>query len=98
MEWNATIETPEWKNAMTFYVDLMKAYGPPGATSNGFNENLTIFATGKAAIWIDATSGAGPLFDRRIAVSDKVAFANAPMRRRRMVALAVKLAFAIPKK
>ena len=80
MDWKATIDTPEWKNALTYYVDLMKAYGPPGATSNGFNENLTIFATGKAAMWIDATSGAGPLFDpKESQVSDKVAFANAPI-------------------
>jgi len=80
MDWKATIDTPEWKNAITYYVDLMKAYGPPGATSNGFNENLTIFATGKAAMWIDATSGAGPLFDpKESQVSDKVAFANAPI-------------------
>ena len=80
MDWHATIDTPEWKNAITYYVDLMKAYGPPGATSNGFNENLTIFATGKAAMWIDATSGAGPLFDpKESQVSDKVAFANAPI-------------------
>src|SRR5262245_9003352 len=80
MDWHATIDTPEWKNALTYYVDLMKAYGPPGATSNGFNENLTIFATGKAAMWIDATSGAGPLFDpKESQVSDKVAFANAPI-------------------
>ena len=56
-----------------------------GATSNGFNENLTIFATGKAAMWIDATSGAGPLFDpKESQVSDKVAFANAPIAGRRM--------------
>jgi sorbitol/mannitol transport system substrate-binding protein len=80
MDWKATIDTPEWKNALTYYVDLMKAYGPPGATSNGFNENLTIFATGKAAMWIDATAGAGPLFDpKESQVSDKVAFANAPI-------------------
>ena len=80
MDWKATIDTPEWKNAITYYVDLMKAFGPPGATSNGFNENLTIFATGKAAMWIDATSGAGPLFDpKESQVSDKVAFANAPI-------------------
>jgi ABC-type glycerol-3-phosphate transport system substrate-binding protein len=39
---------------------LMKADGPPGASSNGFNENLTLFASGKAATWVDATSGAGP--------------------------------------
>ena len=80
MDWKATIDSPEWKSAISYYVDLMKANGPPGATSNGFNENLTIFATGKAAMWIDATSGAGPLFDpKESQVSDKVAFANAPI-------------------
>src|SRR6478736_809046 len=82
MDWKATIDSPEWKSAISYYVDLMKANGPPGATSNGFNENLTIFATGKAAMWIDATSGAGPLFDpKESQVSDKVAFANAPIQK-----------------
>src|SRR5260370_191712 len=58
----------------------MKADGPPGASANGFNENLTLFASGKAALWIDATSGAGPLYDKsQSEVSDKVAFANAPI-------------------
>src|ERR1700686_1112336 len=80
MKWNPTIDTPEWKKAITFYVDLMKADGPPGASSNGFNENLTLFAGGKAAMWIDATSGAGPLLDKaQSQVSDKVAFAPAPI-------------------
>ena len=75
MEWKPTIDTPEWKKAITYYVDLMKADGPPGASSNGFNENLTLFASGKAAMWIDATSGAGPLYDKtQSQVSDKVAF------------------------
>ncbi|MGA8476639.1 MAG: extracellular solute-binding protein, partial [Chthoniobacterales bacterium] len=36
-KWNPTIDTPEWKKAITFYVDLMKADGPPGASANGFN-------------------------------------------------------------
>jgi sorbitol/mannitol transport system substrate-binding protein len=80
MEWKPTIDTPEWKKAITYYVDLMKAYGPPGASSNGFNENLTLFASGKAAMWIDATSGAGPLYDKaQSQVADKVAFAAAPI-------------------
>jgi sorbitol/mannitol transport system substrate-binding protein len=75
-----TIDTPEWKKAITFYVDLMKADGPPGASSNGFNENLTLFASGKAAMWIDATSLGGPLYDKtQSQVADKVAFANAPI-------------------
>ena len=27
MKWNPTIDTPEWKKAINFYVDLMKADG-----------------------------------------------------------------------
>jgi sorbitol/mannitol transport system substrate-binding protein len=78
--WKPTIDTPEWKKAISFYVDLMKANGPPGASANGFNENLTLFASGKATMWIDATSGAGPLYDKaQSQVSDKVAFAPAPI-------------------
>ena len=80
MKWHPTIDTPEWKKAITFYVNLMKADGPPGASANGFNENLTLFASGKAAMWIDATSGGGPLYDKaQSQVSDKVAFAAAPI-------------------
>jgi len=78
--WNPTIDTPEWNKALTFYSDLLKKDGPPGASSNGFNENLSLFASGKAAMWIDATSGAGPLFDpNESQVADKVAFAAAPV-------------------
>jgi sorbitol/mannitol transport system substrate-binding protein len=80
MQWHPTIDSPEWKKAITFYVDLMKKNGPPGASSNGFNENLTLFAGGRAAMWIDATSGAGPLYDKaQSQVSDKVAFTQAPI-------------------
>lgn len=79
MQWKPTLESPEWKKAINYYVDLMKKDGPPGATSNGFNENLTLFASGKAAIWIDATSGAGPLYDKaQSQVAEKVGFARAP--------------------
>ena len=80
MNWKPTIDTPEWKRAISFYVDLMKKDGPPGATANGFNENLTLFASGKAAMWIDATSGAGPLFEKSGAqFAEKVGFARAPV-------------------
>ena len=80
MQWHPTIDSPEWKKAITFYVDLMKKDGPPGASSNGFNENLTLFASGKAAMWIDTTLGAGPLYDKsQSQVSDKVAFTSSPI-------------------
>ena len=48
-------------NAVSFYVDTMNKYGPPGASSNGFNENLALFSTGKCGMWIDATVAAGLL-------------------------------------
>ena len=40
---------------------MLKADGPPGATSNGFNENLALFDDGRCAMWIDATVAAGLL-------------------------------------
>ncbi len=80
MQWKATLDTPEWRKTLNYYVDIMKKDGPPGATTNGFNENLTLFASGKAAIWIDSTAGAGTLFDKsQSQVADKVAFAQAPV-------------------
>ena len=80
LQWKPQIDSAEWRNAISWYVDLMRNYGPPGATANGFNENLTLFASGKAAMWIDSTYGAGPLYDRKESqVADKVAFASAPV-------------------
>ena len=47
----------------SFYVDLMKDDGPPGASSNGFNENLALFQQGKCGMWIDATVAASFVTD-----------------------------------
>ena len=59
MDWKPQLNSEPWKNAVTDYVQLLNEYGPPGATANGFNENQTLFASGKCAMWIDATSAAG---------------------------------------
>ena len=57
----------------------LKADGPPGATSNGFNENLALFSSGHCGMWIDATVAGGMLFDpKQSSVSDKVGFAPMP--------------------
>ncbi|QOD81177.1 ABC transporter substrate-binding protein [Chromobacterium haemolyticum] len=78
-QWRPTIDSPEWKQSLNFYVDLMRNYGPPGASTNGFNENLTLFASGKCGIWVDATVAAGLLFNpKESQVADKVGFAQAP--------------------
>jgi sorbitol/mannitol transport system substrate-binding protein len=77
--WKPQFDQPEWKNTLTFYVNLLKAAGPPDASANGFNENLTLFNQGKCAMWIDATVAAGFVTDpKQSTVSDKVGFALAP--------------------
>jgi len=80
MKWNPTLDTPEWKKAITFYIDLMKADGPPGASANGFNENLTLMASGKAAMWIDATVAGGMLENpKESQVAGKMGYAPSPI-------------------
>jgi sorbitol/mannitol transport system substrate-binding protein len=79
--WSPQLETPEWRSAVAFYVDLLKRCGPPGSSSNGHNETRALFATGKCAIWIDATVAAAYMFNpAESRVEGKVAFARAPAR------------------
>ena len=78
-KWEPQFNSPEWKATLDYYVPLMKADGPPGASSNGFNENLALFNDGKCGMWIDATVAAGFVTDpKQSKVADKVGFALAP--------------------
>ncbi|HWV00149.1 MAG TPA: sugar ABC transporter substrate-binding protein [Devosia sp.] len=78
-KWNAQFDQPEWKDTLQFYVDMMKADGPDGASNNGFNENLALFQQGKCGMWIDATVAASFVTDPKAStVADKVGFALAP--------------------
>jgi sorbitol/mannitol transport system substrate-binding protein len=77
--WKPQFDQPEWKDSLQFYVDLMKDAGPEGASSNGFNENLTLFQQGKCGMWIDATVAASFVSDpKNSTVADKVGFAIFP--------------------
>ncbi len=79
MEWQPQINSEAWKEAVTYYVDLMNNYGPPGASANGHNENRALFADGKCATWVDATSAAGFIFNpNESTVADKTNFTQAP--------------------
>jgi sorbitol/mannitol transport system substrate-binding protein len=79
-KWQPQLTSPEWKQSLSFYVDLMKRDGPKGATANGHNENRALFATGKCAMWIDATSAAGYIFNPKDSqVADKTWFAKSPV-------------------
>ena len=77
--WQPQFDQPQWKETLQFYVDLMKDAGPAGASSNGFNENLTLFQQGKCGMWIDATVAASFVTNAAESqVADKVGFALAP--------------------
>src|ERR1700686_916783 len=57
-QWNAQLNSPQWKDAVTFYVNLLKSAGEPGAGNAGFTECLNAYNTGKVAMWYDATVAA----------------------------------------
>ena len=80
MDWKPQLTSEPWKQAITYYVDLLDNYGPPGASSNGHNENRALFASGNCAMWVDATSAAGYIFNpSQSKVADKTGFAKAPV-------------------
>ena len=79
MSWKPQLESKPWKDAVTFYVDLLKKYGPPGSSANSFNEILALYNEGKCGMWIDATIAASFITDpKQSKVADKVAFAQGP--------------------
>ncbi len=78
-QWKPQFDQPEWKNALNFYVNTMKQSGPPGASSNGFNENLALFNSGKCAMWVDASVAGSFVTDKsQSKVADHVGFTFAP--------------------
>lgn len=78
-KWKPEFDGPEWKKTLSTYAQIMKESGPPGASSNGFNENLALFNAGKCGMWIDATVAASFVTNpKESTVADKVGFAIAP--------------------
>ena len=79
MSWKPQLQSKPWKDAITFYVDLLNKYGPPGSSANSFNEILALYNEGKCGMWVDATIAASFITDaKQSKVADKVAFAQAP--------------------
>jgi len=82
LKWNAQLTSPAVKNAVNFYVNLVRNYGEPGASGDGFTECETLLATGKVAMWVDATVAAGTLEDPKKSLeAGKIGFAYAPIQK-----------------
>ncbi len=79
-DWNAKVNAPPFKEAVTFYTDLVKAHGEAGAAQAGFAECLTATTQSKVAMWYDATSAAGSLEAPDSPVKGKMGYAQAPVK------------------
>ncbi|MFC4463061.1 ABC transporter substrate-binding protein [Streptomyces xiangluensis] len=78
-DWQAQVNSPKFKEATKFYVDLVRKHGEAGASQAGFTECLNAMSQGKVAMWYDATSAAGSLEDPKSSkVAGKVGYAYAP--------------------
>jgi len=78
MDWKPQFDGEAWNATVTDYVELVRDVGPPDAATNGFQENLALFRSGKCAIWIDATAAGQFVTDADSNVADRVGFALAP--------------------
>jgi sorbitol/mannitol transport system substrate-binding protein len=77
--WQPQFDQPEWKEHARLLRRPDERRRPAGASSNGFNENLTLFQQGKCGMWIDATVAASFVTNPKDStVADKVGFALAP--------------------
>lgn len=97
-DWEAQVNAPEFTEAVTFYVDLVKAHGEPGAAQAGFTECLNAMSQGKVAMWYDATSAAGSLEDPKVSkVAGKVGYVFAPVEKTETSGWLWAWAWAMPK-
>ncbi len=79
MRWRPQLASAPWVRTVADYVGALRQVGPPGGSSNGFNEMLTLFSAGKCAIWFDSTVAAATLLDfHKSQVARDTGFAMAP--------------------
>src|SRR5512133_842909 len=93
----AQINTPAFKQALQFYVDLIKAAGEKNAANDSFNECLSQYKDGKVAMWYDATVAAGLLEASDSPVKGKNGYAAAPVKDTKDSGWLWSWALAIPK-
>jgi sorbitol/mannitol transport system substrate-binding protein len=78
-DWQAQVDGEGFREAVQFYVDLVRRYGETGAPQAGFTECLNNLVQGNAAMWYDATSAAGSLEAADSPVRGKIGYAAAPV-------------------
>jgi sorbitol/mannitol transport system substrate-binding protein len=75
----AMVDQPEFRQALQFYVDLVRDAGEQDAANSSFNECLSQYLDGRVAMWYDATVAAGLLEADDSDVKGKNGYAPAPV-------------------
>ena len=78
-DWQAQVNAQPFKDAVNFYVNLVRTHGESGAPQAGFTECLNNMIQGNVAMWYDATSAAGSLEAPDSKVKGKVGYVPAPV-------------------
>jgi sorbitol/mannitol transport system substrate-binding protein len=76
----AMVNQPQFKQALQFYVNLVKSAGEKDAANSSFNECLSQYKDSKVAMWYDATVAAGLLEASDSPVKGKNGYALAPVK------------------
>jgi sorbitol/mannitol transport system substrate-binding protein len=77
----AMVDLPPFREALQFYVDLVRDVGESNAARTSYNQCLAQYRDGKVAMWYDATVAAGLLEADDSAVKGKNGYAAAPVER-----------------
>jgi sorbitol/mannitol transport system substrate-binding protein len=92
----AMVDRPAFREALQFYVDLVRDAGESGAARASYNQCLAAYRDGKVAMWYDATVAAGLLEADDSGVKGRNGFAPAPVERTRSSGWFWSWALAIP--
>jgi polyol transport system substrate-binding protein len=80
MNWKPQITSPAFESAASFYVNLVRDYGEPGAANDSFNQLLTLYGQGKCAMWYDATVAATSIATTYPSTFAQTGYALAPVK------------------
>jgi sorbitol/mannitol transport system substrate-binding protein len=79
MNWQPQLTSPAFEAATNFYVNLVRKDGEPGASSDSFNQLLTLYGQGKCAMWYDATVAATSIATTYPSIAANTGYAFAPV-------------------
>jgi sorbitol/mannitol transport system substrate-binding protein len=78
-KWQPQLTSPAFEAATNFYVNLIRKDGEPGASSDSFNQLLTLYGQDKCAMWYDSTVAATSIATTYPSVAAQTGYAFAPV-------------------